>query len=158
MSFWKSIKNFLGGNNPLKTIGDQVDRFVQTKEEKAEFKMLIQQAAHKQEMALQEIAFRQDQEFNQRIKDLEGTSSDLRQAGIFGRFVLFLRGLQRPLWGYGVLALDFYVFSGRWHVPQGSQLESILWVVNFLVLGFLFGERAVQNVAPLIKEIIAKKK
>ena len=46
-------------------------------------------------------------------------------------------------------------FMGRWQL--NPQQESALWVINFLVLGFLFGERAVQNVAPLIAEIMAKR-
>jgi len=45
---------------------------------------------------------------------------------------------------------------GRWQLSE--QQESALWVINFLVLGFLFGERAVQNVAPLITDLLEKRK
>jgi hypothetical protein len=47
-------------------------------------------------------------------------------------------------------------FMGRWQLSEAQ--ESALWVINFLVLGFLFGERAVQNVAPLIAEIMDKRR
>jgi hypothetical protein len=31
-------------------------------------------------------------------------------------------------------------------------------VINLLVLGFLFGERAIQNVAPLISDLMSRKR
>lgn len=88
----------------------------------------------------------------ERIALTEGSAQDLRAIPIIGPVVLFLRGLQRPVWGYATLFGDAMWFMGKWQLSE--QQESALWVINFLVLGFLFGERAVQNVAPLIAEIM----
>jgi hypothetical protein len=91
----------------------------------------------------------------ERIALTEGSAQDLRALPVIGPLVLFLRGLQRPAWGYATLYGDAMWFMGRWHL--NAQQESALWVINFLVLGFLFGERAVQNVAPLIAELMKNK-
>ena len=90
-----------------------------------------------------------------RIAMTEGSAQDLRALPVIGPLVLFLRGLQRPVWGYATLYGDAMWFMGRWQL--NAQQESALWVINFLVLGFLFGERAVQNVAPLIAELMKSK-
>lgn len=95
-----------------------------------------------------------ERRITERIAMTEGSAQDLRAIPVVGPVVLFLRGLQRPLWGYGTLYGDAMWFMGRWQLSD--QQESALWVINALVLGFLFGERAVQNVAPLIAELLAK--
>lgn len=92
----------------------------------------------------------------ERIALTEGSAQDLRAIPVVGPLVLFLRGLQRPIWGYATLYGDAMWFMGRWQLSE--QQESALWVINFLVLGFLFGERAVQNVAPLITDLLEKRK
>lgn len=92
----------------------------------------------------------------ERITLTEGSAQDLRAVPVVGPLVLFLRGLQRPVWGYATLYGDAMWFMGRWQLSE--QQESALWVINFLVLGFLFGERAVQNVAPLIADVMSRRK
>lgn len=92
----------------------------------------------------------------ERVALVEGSAQDLRTIPIVGPLVLFLRGLQRPLWGYATLYGDAMWFMGKWNLSE--QQESALWVINFLVLGFLFGERAVQNVAPLIADLMSKRR
>lgn len=156
MGFFQKIGAFIG-KGFLKDVGDVVDRFVTTKDEKEEMKRLMAELVHRQEMELQRFSLEAEQEFNQRITNLEGTAKDLNQAGWIGKMVLFLRGAQRPIWGYFVGFMDFMVFSGKWNLGSNEQLESAFWIINFLVLGFLFGERAVKNVAPLVSEIVAKK-
>ena len=141
----------------IKQVGDVVDRFVTTKEEKENLKRAMTKLLHDQEMEIQRFTLEAEQEFNTRIRELEGTASDLKQFGWIGKIVLFLRGLQRPLWGYGVVYMDFMVFSGKWNIEEDSQMQSAFWIINFLVLGFLFGERAIKNVAPLIKSMTEKK-
>ncbi|WP_299594336.1 hypothetical protein [uncultured Microbulbifer sp.] len=91
----------------------------------------------------------------QRIKDLEGTAADLARIPVLGTVVLFLRGCQRPLWGFAVLYLDWKWFT-EWELTQ--KQESALLVINLLVLGFLFGERAVKNVSPFLVEVFRAKK
>lgn len=91
-----------------------------------------------------------------RAAKLEGTAEDLRSLPLIGRVVLFLRGCQRPAWGFAALAMDWLVLSGRWTVAltvtgTGDLTAEgcIVLAVNILVLGFLFGERAVKNLLPL---------
>ncbi len=154
------ISKFIGGNlgQFAKDAASIVDRFVETKDEKSKIKRELIELAHKQEMEVQKKIFEAEHEFNQRIKDMEGTAKDLTQAGWLGKIVLFFRGLQRPLWGYGVMFMDVMVFSERWNLIEGSGKESAFWVINFLVLGFLFGERAVKNVGPLVAQMFGKNK
>ena len=55
------------------------------------------------------------------------------------------------------------VFSARWKMEDlvasvgdntiGRNVESAFWVVNLLVLGFLFGERAAKNVLPMLRGV-----
>lgn len=95
----------------------------------------------------------------ERAAQLEGTTRDLLALPVVGRLVIFLRGMQRPVWGFGTLWGDFMVFSGRWNValqtdgnwtPEGMALI----LINLLVLGFLFGERAVKNLLPLVTRFL----
>lgn len=155
-----AIKNFFksgeNGKGVIEQINGVVDTYVTTKEDKHRMKMQVRNMLHEKELKLQELALSAKAEFNQRIKDMEGTASDLRQAGFFGRVVLFLRGAQRPVWGFGTIYVDFMAFSGRWNIPEDSQMANILWLINFLVLGFLFSERAVKNVLPIFKNVINK--
>ena len=68
--------------------------------------------------------------------------------------------------------MDIQVFSGNWDLSGGNvengaagavvgalestalplDLQSAYWLVNFLVLSFLFGERAMKNVLPLLQQ------
>ena len=146
------------GNSLIKDVGELIDRFVTTGSEKQQIKNELMELKHRHEVEAVKLSLEADQEFNQRIKDLEGTAQDLHQSGWLGKVVLFMRGAQRPLWGYFVAYMDFMVFAGYWNLNENEKLESAFWIINFLVLGFLFGERAVKNVAPMIGEMMSKKK
>jgi hypothetical protein len=98
-----------------------------------------------------------DREFNARIRDLEGTAADLKSLPVLGNIMLFLRGSQRPIWGFCTLFLDYQVYSGAWKLTSGTQQEAAFYIINFLVLGFLFGERAVQNVMTYMSQFFTKK-
>lgn len=119
--------------------------------EKAELAGRIKDSADKQANEAAKIANEAEAEFNQRIKDMEGTANDLKSIPVIGPLVIFLRGCQRPIWGYATLYMDFMVFSDKWKTLTETQ-ESALWVINLLVLGFLFGERAVKNIMPLVSQ------
>lgn len=95
---------------------------------------------------------------NERIAMYEGTAKDLLAIPILGSLMLFLRGSQRIVWGLGTIYLDYMVFSGTWDLTKDAILANAFWVVNFLVLGFLFGERAVVNIMPFITEMMKAKK
>lgn len=93
---------------------------------------------------------------NERIAMHEGTAKDLKTLPIVGRLIIFARGCQRPLWGFATMYADLMWFSGDWANMTEKQ-ESALFMINLLVLGFLFGERAVQNVTPLLSQYFGKK-
>lgn len=128
-----------------------------SEKEKAELSIIIESAANKQSNEAAKLANEANAEFNQRIKDMEGTANDLKSIPFIGPIVIFARGCQRPVWGYSTLYIDFMVFSAKWDELTDVQ-ESALWVINLLVLGFLFGERAVKNIMPLISQYMGSKK
>lgn len=110
-----------------------------------------QQIARAAELASQETA-----EFNSRIKDMEGTASDLKAVPILGPMMLFLRGAQRPVWSMATMYFDFIWFTSADTFTE--QQSTALIVVNSLVLGFLFGERTLKNLEPLLIKVFAKGK
>lgn len=158
MSLLTSITDIIGGSL-FKEVKEVVMAYLPP-DSTPEQKMAIQIKLNELELAKQhqlDLAVADaEQRITDRIALTEGSAQDLRAIPIVGPIVLFLRGLQRPVWGYATLYGDAMWFMGRWQL--GDQQQSALWVINFLVLGFLFGERAVQNVAPLIADIMTKKK
>lgn len=92
----------------------------------------------------------------EQISALEGTASDLKAVPILGPIMLFLRGAQRPVWGFATLWLDYEWFSGGFNTLTDRQ-ELALYAINLLVLIFLFGERAVMNVVPVLQQLLGKK-
>ncbi len=168
MSFFSKVTEFFAGGvgtkiveKVLKQIPDKL-----SEAEKSAVQAAVIETTREYEMSLLELARTQDENFNSRIKELEGTAADLKQFGILGKIIVFLRGAQRPIWGYFVLYMDLMVFSGQWKMTDiaqaagnnsiGTNIESAFWVINFLVLGFLFGERAMKNVLPLVKGLQQK--
>ena len=97
-----------------------------------------------------------ENEVNQKVEKLAQTTKDLEKVPFFGPIGLFLRGMQRPIWGFALLFIDLKVLSGSWKLPSGSETESAFWLLNLLILGFLFGERAVRNVMPVINRRLGK--
>lgn len=172
MSFFGKLLDFVSGGVGGKIVEAVAAHFPpsMSEKEKEQMKLAIAQASRQYELELLKIAQEEQEAFNLRIKDLEGTASDLNNAGWAGRIILFLRGAQRPIWGFAVLFMDIMVFSGKWklvgataieQVAQSAQttsiitnfdLQSAFWVINFLVLGFLFGERAMRNVIPFFQK------
>ena len=121
--------------------------------EKLELEARINDAASAKANEAAALANEEQAEFNQRIKDREGTAKDLKSIPFVGALVIFLRGCQRPVWGYSTLYMDFMIFSEKWNGLTETQ-ESALWIINLLVLTFLFGERAIKNVAPFIERFM----
>lgn len=163
MSFFGKVVDFLSGGLGGKIVDAVKDYFPpsMSDKEKTQLSLAIQQAARDHEIRLLEFASRETEEFNNRVRDLEGTAADLNSAGFPGKIVMFLRGALRPIWGYIVIYMDYMVFSGKWKLSQLAQpssgitamdLQSAFWIINFLVLGFLFGERAMRNVMPFFQQ------
>lgn len=111
----------------------------------------LQRAA--QFSAAQHVA---EEDMNARIAMYEGSAADLKAVPYLGALMLLLRGAQRPVWGFVAIYFDYGVFSGMWKL-EDQMVSNAFWVVNFLVLGFLFGERAIMNVMPFITQMIQAK-
>lgn len=124
-----------------------------TESEKAAIELSISNAAYQHEIKMAEQANIERAEFNRRLEAHEGTAKDLKSIPYFGSLLLFLRGGQRVVWGYATLYIDIMWFAGKFEGLTEVQ-ESALWVINLLVLGFLFGERAIQNVAPVVERML----
>jgi len=118
-----------------------------------EFELEAQRIESERQHAADLVGVQQEQAFNDRIRDMEGTASDLKSIPVLGSILIFFRGSQRPIWGFAVLVMDWYVFSGDWNLT--AKNEQALYVINLLVLGFLFGERAILNVMPLITQFLS---
>ena len=153
---WDKISKLFTGGNVIESLNDVAKTWFETPEKRNAFLMEMQKLEHARAIEAQKLVLQEQAEFNQKIKDLEGTAKDLISSGWPGRVVLFMRGAQRPAWGWGVLFFDFSYFTGR--IMLTADGEKLLYIINLLVLGFLFGERAVKNVAPLVKDILEKRK
>jgi len=164
--FWQKAGDVVGaifgsngdGKSVIGELSDVADRFIETKADKKEFQLKAQEIMHRREVQAREAAARQREQFNARIKEMEGTAKDLLQAGWIGRVIIFLRGAQRPLWGYFVAYLDYMVLSKGWEIEWASQEGAVVYVINILVLGFVFGERAIKNAAPALKSFMNSRK
>jgi len=157
MSFVTKIMNFLSGGT-VKTIVDTVKDYFppsMSDKEKAELSLRISEAQRKHDLAILDKVHEADAEFNKRIKAMEGTASDLKTIPLIGGLIIFLRGLQRPVWVFATLFLDYQSFAGEWSLTD--KQDTMLLIINVLVLGFLFGERAVKNITPLIGAYFGKK-
>ena len=161
MSIFTKIADALGGS-VIKEGFNVIKSYFppsMTDQEKAAAELAYQQFAHDTDMQLRTQLNEAEQEFNQRIKDLEGTATDLKTIPIIGHIIIFLRGAQRPAWGIFTLYADYMIFSGSWIIPTGdAQRMPMLFAINILVLGFLFGERAVKNLTPFIMQFFGVKK
>lgn len=156
-SIISSIASLFNGETFAEVVGIVRDRFPPDLSEKEEalIEQASKEAAREYNIRLERLAIQKDQEFNNRIKDLEGTAADLKSIPILGAVVIFLRGLQRPIWGFATLYLDFAWFVGGndWTDQQSTAIT----VINIIVLSFLFGERAVKNIMPLVATMFINK-
>lgn len=158
MSVLGKITDFLSGGLGSSIVDSVKEYFPpsMSEQEKAELSLRISNAADQKEIKLMQLANESEKEFNDRISELEGTAQDLKSIWLLGPLVIFIRGCQRPVWGFSTLYMDYKVFSGSWGTLSEYQEQS-LWIINLLVLGFLFGERAIKNLLPLIERIIKVK-
>jgi len=125
-------------------------------EQKANIQLAAQQIELQRTIAFNQAQNDAEKTLNERIAMYEGTASDLKAIPFLGALMLFLRGSQRPVWGFATILLDYQVFSASWKLDD-PIISNAFWVVNFLVLGFLFGERAVTNIMPFITNMIQAK-
>lgn len=136
------IMDLITGKNGIVSTVKQYFPPTMTETEKKELENKLQ-------IALMSKSMEVESEFNQRIKDMEGTTSDLKSLPVIGRLIIFLRGCLRPAFGFSTLIWDYQIFSGAWQL-QDEITKNAFFLINALVLVFLFGERAFKNIAPII--------
>ena len=124
-------------------------------EKRMEFELRAQQAQAAKELQVAQIVNDAERSITERTAMLEGTAQDLKGIPFLGPVVLFLRGLQRIIWSYATIYMDWLWFTAQYETTPIQ--DRALLVINILVLGFLFGERAVQNVAPMLNELMIQR-
>lgn len=156
MGLLSKITDFVGGSL-FKEIKEGIMSYFppdMTPQQKAEAELKIQAFLHQKELDANKILNESAQQLDKRISEQEGTASDLKAIPILGTLILFLRGVQRPLWGFATLYMDFKWFFEVHNFDE--QQQTALIVINVLVLGFLFGERTIKNLEPLIIKVFGK--
>ncbi len=132
-------------------------------DQRARLKEKAMDLEHQRQMAAQQAANDAEKNVTERAKELEGTAQDLMALPIVGRVIIFLRGCQRPLWGFFTMFLVYKWMTGGLQpasenlVVADEQMGVMLIVINILVLGFLFGERTVKNLTPLIMQVFGNR-
>lgn len=156
MNFLKPLTDFIGGSI-FKEIKEGVMAYFppdMSPLQKAETELKIQGLLHKKQAETNRILDSATKQLDRRISEQEGTAKDLKTIPILGHIIIFLRGLQRPVWGFGTMFMDYkWFFCGS---SFTDQQQTAMIIINVLVLGFLFGERAIKNLEPLIVKVFAK--
>jgi hypothetical protein len=109
---------------------------------------------HQKEIEANKVLNDAAAQLDKRIAEQEGTAADLKTIPVLGHILIFARGAQRPVWGFATLYMDF-----KWLFEPGTfteQQQTAMIVINILVLGFLFGERTIKNLEPLIIKVFGK--
>jgi hypothetical protein len=158
MSFLTKVTDFVGGSL-FKEIKEGVMSYFppdMTPQQKADAELKIQAFLHQKQLDANKILNDSAAQLDKRIAEQEGTASDLKSIPVLGTIIIFLRGVQRPLWGFATLYMD-----NKWFFGNGSdfteQQQTAMIVINVLVLGFLFGERTIKNLEPLILKVFGGK-
>lgn len=157
MSFLSKIGNVLSGGIFSEAKELITDYFPpdMNEQQKAELNIRLEELAQKKQKQIMDAAADAEKTLNQRISQHEGTAKDLLAMPVLGRCVIFLRGVQRPAWGFFTMYLD-YVWLTSASSAYTEQQQTALIVINMLVLGFLFGERTIKNLEPLLLKIWGK--
>lgn len=158
MSILSKLTDFVGGSL-FKEIKEGVMSYFppdMTPQQKAEAERDIQTFLHEKEKEANRQLNEAANQLDKRISEQEGTAKDLKTIPILGSLIIFLRGVQRPLWGFATLYMDNKWFFGNGTFTEQQQTAMI--VINVLVLGFLFGERTIKNLEPLIIKVFGNNK
>ena len=153
MGVLSKVTDFVGGGL-FKEIKDGIMSYFPpdlTPLQLAEIEKGMQDILHQKQIEANRVLNETSVQLDTRIKEQEGTAKDLKSIPIIGTIIIFLRGVQRPLWGYATLVMDWKWF---FEVHEfNDQQQTALIVINILVLGFLFGERTIKNLEPLIIKV-----
>lgn len=156
MSVLAKVAEFVGGSL-FKEIKETVISYFppdMSPQQKAELEMKLQVLVAQKQLEANKVLSEASAQLDRRIAEQEGTASDLKGIPILGTIILFLRGAQRPLWGFATLWMDYKWFF-ELHTFTDQQQTAMI-VINMLVLGFLFGERTIKNLEPLIIKVFGK--
>lgn len=152
-----------GGSDAATSIGTGLVKAIEdyfppnmTPEQKANIQLAADNFGLQKTIQLAALTAAAEKELDDRIAMYEGSASDLKAIPILGPIMLFLRGAQRPVWGFATIYIDYAVFSGLWKLTDPT-VGNAFWILNTLVLGFLFGERAVTNIMPYVTNMVAVK-
>lgn len=152
-----------GGSDAADSIGTGLVKAIEdyfppniTPEQKVSIQLAADNFGLQKTVQLATLASTAEKEMDDRIAMYEGSASDLKAIPILGPVMLFLRGAQRPVWGFATIYIDYAVFSGLWKLSD-PMVQNAFWIHNTLVLGFLFGERAVTNIMPYVTNMVATK-
>lgn len=158
MSFLSKITDFVGGGL-FKEIKEGIMAYLPpdlSPTEKANIELNITKMLHEKEKEANRMLSEASTQLDNRIREQEGTASDLKTIPYIGALIIFMRGMQRPVWGYATLYMDFkWFFETR---TFSEQQQTAMIVINVLVLGFLFGERTIKNLEPLILKVFGNSK
>ena len=157
MNILKSLINFATGgtSGTLETVWDAVKDHLPDSESKLQARAQLEEVMRLRQKDDLDAAISLAENLNQRIAAYEGTAADLKAVPYIGPLLLMARGAQRPIWGYATIWLDYQVYSGGWKIPTDQmELQTAFYVINFLVLGFLFGERALVNLLPVLESLL----
>jgi hypothetical protein len=157
MNILKTLIGFATGgtSTTLETVWDAVKDALPDSEAKVQARAQLEEILRAREKDQLDSAISLAENLNQRIAAYEGTASDLKAMPYVGPLLLVARGAQRPVWGYATIWLDYQVYSGAWVIRQDQpELTAAFYIINFLVLGFLFGERALVNLLPVIESLL----
>ena len=157
MKLLSKLTSFVGGSL-FKELKETITQYFPpdiTPLQRAELECRMTEFLHQKELEANRILNDAAAQLDKRIAEQEGTAQDLKGVPIVGTLVLFLRGLQRPVWGFFTMWLDFHWFTTS--PGYDEQQQTALMVVNTLVLGFLFGERTLKNLEPLIVKVFGAK-
>lgn len=156
MNVLTKLTDFVGGNL-FKEVKEGIMEYFPpdlSPQQRSEIELRTVELLNQKEKEVNQILNEASSQLDKRVQEQEGTASDLKALPFVGRIVLFLRGLQRPVWGFATLYMDYKWFFDGNILTERQELAMI--VINVLVLGFLFGERTIKNLQPLIEKVFAK--
>lgn len=132
-----------------------------SEKEEAELKIDLMKLENDKKVKVLNAWNEQEKNWQDHIKEMEGTAKELLAIPILGHLMVFLRASLRPIISALTIYADLMIWSGSWNLTvtagaNADQAWALLWMVNILVFSVLFGERAMKNILPLIERIIEK--
>jgi len=119
-----------------------------TPQEQSELSVTLERMEMEREQQANNAIAEAERSLNERVAEYEGTASEIKDMWLVGPLVILMRSLFRPICSYVTLYLNFVYFTS---VNDWSpETTNLLVVIDVIVFGFWFGERAVKNVLPIV--------